>query len=339
MAGFKAHMTGSTMVGIGYAAAGYALGIPLPTSILGGCLCSLSGMLPDLDSGSGKPVREMTGFAAAVIPALMIPRFQRIGWTPEQMVLAAIAIYVTIRFGVAYGFRKYTVHRGMWHSIPAAAVVGLLALLLVSGDEIAIKLFKAGGIVAGFMTHLVMDELWSIDTSGARIRLKKSFGTALKFWNKGNLWSNVSTYAKLVVLIAMVIGDPYLMNELGVEHRRLPQSPSEWMAMAASESKLLWEKVKSGQLVTEVREESRGLLSDAWKRVQRGQERRTWDLSEPDIMPGADSFGISAEPGQWIDPPLASPIDAMPDDAAGTFIPETATRTEFPPLADPANVR
>ena len=66
MAGFKTHITTSTVLGIGYGAGAHLLyGLPLDTCMLAGGLCSVSGMLPDLDSDSGVPIRESMAFAAA----------------------------------------------------------------------------------------------------------------------------------------------------------------------------------------------------------------------------------------------------------------------------------
>lgn len=228
MADFKTHIGTSTLVGIGYGAAGYVAGTPVTTCLLAGGLCSVSGMLPDLDSDSGKPVREMMAFLAAVVPALMLPRFLQMRWNPEQIALAAAGLYLAIRFGVAEVFRRYTVHRGMWHSLPATATVGLLAFLIVSGDSLEIRLFKTGAVVLGFLTHLILDEFWSLDVRRGRLKVKKSFGSALKLWTRRSMWANVSTYGKVIVLIAAVIGDPYLMNQLGVEQPELPHSPKEW---------------------------------------------------------------------------------------------------------------
>ena len=67
---------------------GYAYGVPWPTCAVAGMACSVSGMLPDLDSASGKPAREILCLLAAVVPALMIPRFQQLGLQHEHLVLA-----------------------------------------------------------------------------------------------------------------------------------------------------------------------------------------------------------------------------------------------------------
>ena len=40
-----------------------------------------------------------------------------------------------------------------------------------------------------------IDELWAIEWKYGRMRLKSSFGTALKVYSPKSLWANVSTYA------------------------------------------------------------------------------------------------------------------------------------------------
>jgi membrane-bound metal-dependent hydrolase YbcI (DUF457 family) len=327
MAGFKAHITGSTLVGIGYGIGGYCYGVPWPTCVLGGGLCSVSGMLPDLDSGPGKPLREMTSFAAAVVPALMIPRFITMGWGPEQIALAAMVIYGAIRFGVAELFKRYTVHRGMWHSFPAAAIVGLLAFMLVSGDELVIRLFKSGGVTLGFLVHLVMDEIWSIELDGARIRLKKSFGTALKFWNSGNRWSNFSTYGKLIAVLVLVIGDPYLMNQIGVPHENLPKSPQEWIAASLNEGTAIWEKFKNGKLVSDTRKQSQQLISGAWSRVMEEGDGSSWQSTLHGIM----EPGETAEPGTFASAPNAAPVPSESPLPLLRDIPQPAIETATRP--------
>ena len=58
MADFKSHITGSTIVGVGYGYWGVmSQGISLENGMLAAGLCSVSGMLPDLDSHSGVPLR------------------------------------------------------------------------------------------------------------------------------------------------------------------------------------------------------------------------------------------------------------------------------------------
>jgi len=223
MAGFRTHITTSSVIGAGYAAGAWlAFGVPPSTCIVAGGLCSISGMLPDLDSDSGVPVREMISLVAAAVPMLMIDRFERMGLNKEMMACVAIVIYCIMRFGVAEIFKRFTVHRGMWHSIPACAIAGLVTFLVVSGDDFNIRAYKTMAVVIGFMSHLVLDEIWSINVGVGGVRVKKSFGTAIKFYSD-SLWGNVSTYAKLIVVTLLAMGDPAIMERYDLGDHGAPQ--------------------------------------------------------------------------------------------------------------------
>jgi membrane-bound metal-dependent hydrolase YbcI (DUF457 family) len=230
MAGFRTHVAVSTTLGVGYGAAGLYLlqdpsgKLPVATCLLAGGLCSVSGMLPDLDSDSGVPFREMMALAAAVVPMFLMRRFARMGFSHEAMILLGAAIYLFVRFGIGSIMKRYTVHRGMFHSIPAAAIAGLLAFLLCQGSEPAVRYYKAGAVVLGFMSHLVLDEIWSVKFGIKGPRLKKSFGTAMKFWGDSG-WANFSTYAKLVLLIGLASQDPAWTQDNASQVKQQGQPP------------------------------------------------------------------------------------------------------------------
>lgn len=205
MADFKSHITGSTIVGIAYGYWGISQqSMTLESGIVAAGLCSVSGMLPDLDSDSGIPLRETSMFVAAIVPILMIDRFRDVGLSTEAMAVAAMLVYIAIRFIAVEFFKRYTVHRGMWHSIPAALTAGLLAYLVMPCMSESVRVYKSMAVVLGFIVHLTMDEIWSLDLRHGRI--KKSFGTALKFYNADQL-ANLSVYVKLVLLIWLALND------------------------------------------------------------------------------------------------------------------------------------
>jgi hypothetical protein len=211
MAGFKTHITVSSLVGVGYGgAAFYYYGVPLPACVLAGGLCGVSGMLPDLDSDSGTPVHESVAFAACVVPMMLLQRLVQAGVSHESMVLIGATVYLAIRFGLGALLRRYTVHRGMFHSIPAALIFGEIAFLLSTGEDVRVRLFKAGAVVLGYLTHLLLDEIWSIEWSHGHLRLKSSFGTALKLFGHSG-WANVSVFAKLILFTAAVFTEPQWM--------------------------------------------------------------------------------------------------------------------------------
>ncbi len=214
MADFKTHIGTSCALGVGYAGLGVYHGLPIEAALVAGGLCGIGGMLPDIDSDSGIPVRETMGFAAAITPMLLIDRFQQLGFNYEQMVLAAGASYLFVRFGVARLLMRYTVHRGMFHSIPALLIFTGLAFLICGSSDLQLRYFKAGGVALGVFSHLLLDEIWAVDWQGGRWRFKSSFGTALKLWGDSP-WANFSAYAKLGVVVVMILSEPAIMERYG----------------------------------------------------------------------------------------------------------------------------
>jgi LexA-binding, inner membrane-associated putative hydrolase len=213
MAGFKTHVTTSTALGIAYGAGACTVyDVPLPACVLAAGLCGISGMLPDLDSASGVPKRESIAFAAAVVPLLLAERLKHTGMAPEYIVLCGGAIYLFIRFVLARILVHFTVHRGMFHSFPACLIAGEIAFLLCGHENAWEHYFNAAAVMIGFMSHLVLDEIWALDFSGGRIRFKSSFGTAMKFWGE-SLGPNLLTYGLLLVSTVASLGDPALANK------------------------------------------------------------------------------------------------------------------------------
>ena len=121
MAGFRMHVTTSTVLGCGYAGVGHVVyGVPLDTSLVAGAMCGFSGMLPDLDSDYGVPLRETMAFTAAIVPMLLVGHFQSLAPDATTRWCSPPCRCISfVRFGVTNMIRKYTVHRGMFHSIPA----------------------------------------------------------------------------------------------------------------------------------------------------------------------------------------------------------------------------
>lgn len=216
MADFKTHLTTSSAIGVIYGAAGYVQWqLPLETCVISSALCGIAGMLPDVDSDSGHSQREIMTFTAALMPMLMLHRFAEFDLSHEQMAIAAGCVYIIVRFGFGEILRRYTVHRGMFHSIPAALVAGLITSIVCSCPEMTLRMFKVGGVVLGYFVHLLLDELWAFEYFRGRFRLKKSFGTAFKMFS--NRWfPNVFTYGVLLGVATLAYNDPLLMERFGV---------------------------------------------------------------------------------------------------------------------------
>jgi len=229
--GFRVHITGSTIVGAGYGAAAWYVGDMHPVTCgLGAGLCAVSGMLPDLDSGPGIPLRESVAFAAAVVPMMMIHRFQQLGMPLEAMILAGAAIYLGIRFGLSWLLKSYSHHRGMFHSLPAAAIAGQVTFLAFGSEEPLRRYFVCSAVVLGFLTHLVLDEIWSVKMGWFGPKVKKSFGTALKFHGPV-LWPNLLTYALALALGAIAAGDAAWTERMAQVRQQMEQAARPFQQM------------------------------------------------------------------------------------------------------------
>lgn len=206
MADFKTHIATSTVCGIAVGALGYFhFQYDWGTAALGAGLTAIGGMLPDLDSDSGIPVRELFGLAGVFVPLLLIHRLQGYQLTPEQLLVILGGAYLVVRYCVAELFKRITVHRGMYHSVPAMLIAGLAVFLMhkpdqvIGGVELQKRLFLAMGVMIGFLSHLILDEIYAVDLMGGVPTLNQFAGSALKLKSDSYLATGM-TYAILIGL-------------------------------------------------------------------------------------------------------------------------------------------
>lgn len=207
MADYRTHITVSGLLGVGYGVSASAfLGFNPVEGALAGCLTWISGMLPDLDSESGRPVREVFGVTAALAPMMMMSHLQRWGGTAEGATLLAVLMYIAIRHGAGLILGRLSVHRGMFHSIPAMLIAAEMTYLCYHGVSATVRLLMAGGVALGFASHLVLDEIYSVELSGMKVKLKSSAGSAVKMYGKC-LMSNMFAWGLMLTLTYAVITD------------------------------------------------------------------------------------------------------------------------------------
>ena len=120
-------------------------------------------------------------------------------FTFEELVVVMAGIYLFVRYGMSEIFKHITVHRGIFHSVPAMAIAGLAVFLLYHNPDPQMRIYLALGTMIGFLSHLVLDELCSVDFSGVAIHVNQFGGSALKLYSQS--WPvTVSTYLLLFSL-------------------------------------------------------------------------------------------------------------------------------------------
>jgi hypothetical protein len=157
------------------------------------------GLLPDIDSAASKPVRG--AFTLLAIGLAFATAFALVGRLPLlDLAMVWGGTFLMVRYLVLEAFARLTVHRGAWHSCLAVVLVGLLSANAAHHGlgMSAVESWAAGGFVAlGYLTHLCLDELASVDLLNHRVR--RSFGTALK------PFSLAAPRASLAMLLSVLV--------------------------------------------------------------------------------------------------------------------------------------
>ncbi|MCK5665174.1 MAG: hypothetical protein KAI17_16905, partial [Thiotrichaceae bacterium] len=81
-------------------------------------------------------------------------------------------------------FKHFTVHRGTFHSLLGATSFSLFTVCIthyIFNHSIYFSWISGIFIGLGFITHLLLDEFYSVDLGN--VQLKRSFGTALKLFS------------------------------------------------------------------------------------------------------------------------------------------------------------
>jgi LexA-binding, inner membrane-associated putative hydrolase len=162
-------------------------------------LTTFSGLLPDLDSPSGVEVKGLSSLLGCLTALSVWKSFAGLQPVPafEYHLWAMIAAYLLVRHGLRRLFIRFSVHRGISHSVPTGAVWGAVTYLYYPSEYPIIRLTMACAVMTGFGSHLLLDEMCSVNLKN--VRVNKAFGTAIKFWAPSAL-STIGIYALLSVL-------------------------------------------------------------------------------------------------------------------------------------------
>jgi membrane-bound metal-dependent hydrolase YbcI (DUF457 family) len=183
MANFNTHITcGAIASGLG-ATVALTSGLAPATEFLAMAGAGIIGSIsPDIDLDHSNQVHWLFGVLGMACAFGVVLHIDGLLWW--QLALIWGAIFGVVSFGARHLFTHYTAHRGIWHSILAAAffcAVTIVTLSAVFGKAPAIAWLGGLFMAGGYLVHLVLDEIYAVDLHGRRV--KKSFGTALKLWD------------------------------------------------------------------------------------------------------------------------------------------------------------
>lgn len=210
MANHQSHITFSSLTALIYAVIGvFILDVYPEYALLAALIILIAGMLPNIDAGNDAPARELGGLLAAVSPLLLIEFFPalRVGGM-ARIALIVVSGYLLVRIVIVRALQRYTVHRGMLHSIPAAIITFELTYLLFWDLHQLDRLYIASGAMLGFLSHLFLDAYGNLDIVGKAIGKAEKKTSVLKFFGASR-GVNVFMYAGVFLLGWFVAKDLY----------------------------------------------------------------------------------------------------------------------------------
>ncbi|MBW6392864.1 MULTISPECIES: metal-dependent hydrolase [Halomonadaceae] len=184
MADFRTHLSAAVGGGVLLAVAGWQGGLwTLGEALPLGALTAFGGILPDIDADHSHAVRLIFNTMAVMVVAVGVLLLHA-QLEPGALLMVCGGLYIGVRLVLSPIFKRFSVHRGIWHSLLAAALCGLatsVAGYQWLGQPAWLAWAQGVALLLGYCIHLLLDELYSVDLTGAR--LKRSFGTALKLFD------------------------------------------------------------------------------------------------------------------------------------------------------------
>jgi hypothetical protein len=181
MANFTTHIGVGTIVSGALATLTLAADVVAPENLIAVTVAGVLGsILPDIDLKESRPSRALfSGLAAFFSFTALFLLAQQL--SIAELWLVALGVFVLVRYGAHAIFHRMSYHRGIYHSLLAALFFACLTAALyywMLGRHPGVAWLAGAFMLVGYLTHLVLDEMYSVDIMDTR--LKVSFGTALK---------------------------------------------------------------------------------------------------------------------------------------------------------------
>ncbi len=244
MANFTTHIVTGTIVSGSLATLTLAADVIAPENLVAVTMAGVLGsVLPDIDLKDSRPSRALFAGLAIFFSFAALFHFAPLLSIAEMWIIW-LGTLLFVRYGLHSIFHRYAVHRGVWHSILAGVFCALLTAIIFHyalGRPEGVAWLGAGFLFVGYLTHLTLDEIYSVDVMDNR--LKASFGTALKFVDARRPAASGAMLACVAVLLLVVPSTRTFVEGISSRsmwvdlHRRLLPEDDRWFAAIAKEAK------------------------------------------------------------------------------------------------------
>lgn len=208
MANFRTHIAVGTvasgMMATITATAGLTNSQQAISLVLAGALGSV---LPDIDLQESRSSRIMFFFIALFLAFCVV--FALVTqYSIVEMWILWVGIFLGVRYFGQMAFHHFAVHRGVFHTIPAGILFGFATAAVfynLFSDPASIAWLGGAFMFFGYLVHLVLDEIYSVDFNNNRI--KRSFGTALKIFDSRYIAASTAMIG--VTILMFFVTPPY----------------------------------------------------------------------------------------------------------------------------------
>jgi hypothetical protein len=202
MANFTTHIAVGTVAAGALATLTLAADVVAPENLIAVTMAGVLGsVLPDIDLKDSRAGRTMFAGLGIFFSFAVLFSFAT-KFSIAELWILWLGTLVTVRYGVFAIFHRVCVHRGVWHSIVAALFCSAATAVVfyhVLGRHEGVAWLAGAFMFIGFIVHLVLDEMYSVDVMDTRI--KASFGTALKLADLRHPYASLAMVAATVAAI------------------------------------------------------------------------------------------------------------------------------------------
>lgn len=243
MANFATHIGVGTFVSGALATVTLAADVISAESLMAVTLAGVLGsVLPDIDLKDSRASRAFFSGLAFFFAfcALML---HATNLSIAELWIVVPIVFLIIRYGLEAAFHRFSYHRGIWHSITAGLFFWFGTAIVfhtLLGKHPGIAWLAGGFLFVGYVTHLVLDEIFSVDLLDRRLKL--SFGSALKLIDRKHVADTlVIACAAILTFVfappssAFVEGVTSQQVWSGIRQRLLPED-DKWFGISRSEA-------------------------------------------------------------------------------------------------------
>ncbi|MEZ5775338.1 MAG: metal-dependent hydrolase [Hyphomicrobiaceae bacterium] len=225
MANFTTHIASGIIAGGVLSTLAMASAAVTPAEVISlTATCALGAVLPDVDLQKSRASQAFFS-GLGIFIAFSILFKSAMALSLAEMWILWVGTYLVVRYVGHNLFHRYAMHRGVFHSILAALFFACVTAIVhshVFGASDTLAWLAAAFMLVGYVLHLVLDEVYSVDVMNERV--KASFGTALKLWDSHHPMGSIMMAGAVVA--AFLVAPP-AMRFVDIMAR-----PSTWTALS-----------------------------------------------------------------------------------------------------------